>query len=131
GGALAVSTYLSTAVGTRLRIRRPLALQSAGLTITAGVSILAALFYGLAMLAVLALVTAIFSGIAKLAIDASIQERVPERLRASAFAHSETVLMIAWVAGGAIGIIPLPGRLGVALAALLAVAMAVRAGWVA
>ena len=37
----------------------------------------------------------------------------PERLRASAFAHSETVLMIAWVVGGAIGIIPLDGRLGV------------------
>jgi len=131
GGSLAVGTFLSTAAGTRLRIRRPLALQSAGLTITAGVAVLAAIFYSLTMLALLALVTAIFSGISKLAIDASIQERVPERLRASAFAHSETVLMIAWVAGGAIGIIPLPGRLGVALAAALAVAMAVRAAWVA
>ena len=131
GGALAVGTFLSTAVGTRLRIRRPLALQSAGLTITAGVAVLSALFYSLALLALLALVTAIFSGISKLAIDASIQERVPERLRASAFAHSETVLMVAWVAGGGIGIIPLPGRLGVTLAAVLAVAMAARAAWVA
>jgi len=131
GGALAVGTFLSTAAGTRLRIRRPLALQSAGLTITAGVAVLAAIFYSLTMLALLALITAIFSGISKLAIDASIQERVPERLRASAFAHSETVLMVAWVAGGAIGIIPLPGRLGVALAAGLAVLMAVRAAWVA
>ena len=131
GGALAVGTFLSTAAGTRLRIRRPLALQSAGLTITAGVGVLAAVFYNLAMLALLALVTAIFSGISKLAVDATIQERVPERLRASAFAHSETVLMIAWVTGGGIGIIPLPGRLGVAIAALIAVAMAVRAGWVA
>ncbi|MFI5894348.1 MFS transporter [Actinoplanes sp. NPDC051513] len=131
GGALAVGTFLSTAAGTRLRIRRPLALQSAGLTITAGVAVLSAIFYSLALLALLALVTAIFSGISKLAIDASIQERVPERLRASAFAHSETVLMIAWVAGGGIGIIPLPGRLGVALAALIAVAMAIRAGWAA
>ncbi|MGX6604330.1 MFS transporter [Micromonosporaceae bacterium Da 78-11] len=131
GGALAVGTFLSTAVGTRLRIRRPLALQSAGLTVTAGMGVLAALFYNLSMVALLALVTAIFSGISKLAIDASIQERVPERLRASAFAHSETVLMIAWVVGGAIGIIPLPGRVGVALAALLAVAAAVRAGFVA
>jgi MFS family permease len=131
GGALAVGTFLSTAVGTRLRIRRPLALQSAGLTITAGIAVLAAIFYSLGTLALLALVTAIFSGISKLAIDASIQERVPERLRASAFAHSETVLMIAWVAGGAIGIIPLPGRLGIALAAVLAIAMALRAAWAA
>ena len=131
GGALAVGTFLSTAVGTRLRIRRPTALQSSGLTITAGVGVLATIFYGLPTVALLALVTAIFSGISKLAVDASIQERVPERMRASAFAHSETVLMIAWVVGGAVGIIPLAGRLGVALAALFAVAAAVRAGIVA
>jgi hypothetical protein len=131
GGALAAGTFLSTAVGTRLRIRRPLALQSAGLTITAGVAVLCAIFYNLAMLTLLALLTAIFSGISKLAIDASIQERVPERLRASAFAHSETVLMIAWVAGGGIGIIPLPGRAGVAVAAAIAVVMAVRAAYAA
>jgi MFS family permease len=131
GGSLAVGTFLSTAVGTRLRIRRPLALQAAGLAVTAATAVLAALFYSLGMLAVLALITAIFSGISKLAIDASIQERVPERLRASAFAHSETVLMVAWVLGGGIGIIPLPGRAGVALAAVLAVAAAGRAGYMA
>ncbi|MFG1605490.1 MFS transporter [Actinoplanes sp. NPDC049265] len=131
GGALATGTFLSTAIGTRLQIRRPAALQSAGLTITAGVGVLALIFYNLGMVALLALVAATFSGISKLAIDASIQERVPERLRASAFGHSETVLMIAWVLGGAIGIIPLSGRLGVALAAAIAVAAALRAAWVA
>ena len=127
GGALVVGTFLSTAIGTRLRIRRPAALQSSGLTITAGVAVLAVIFYNLPMVALLCLVASIFSGISKLAVDASIQERVPERLRGSAFAHSETVLMIAWVVGGAIGIIPLGGRWGVGLAALIAVASAVRA----
>jgi len=131
GGSLVVGTFLSTAIGTRLRIRRPLALQSSGLVITAGVAVLAVIFYNLPMIALLALVTAIFSGIGKLAIDASIQERVPERLRASAFAHSETVLMIAWVAGGAVGIIKMNGHLGVIVAAAFAVAAAVRAGLVA
>jgi MFS family permease len=131
GGALAVGTFLSTAIGTRLRIRRPTALQSSGLTITAGIAILATVFYSLPMVALLALVTSVFSGISKLAVDASIQERVPERLRASAFAHSETVLMIAWVLGGAAGIIPLNGRLGIGLAALVATAGAVRAAIVA
>jgi hypothetical protein len=131
GGALAVGTFLSTAIGTRLRIRRPLALQSSGLTLTAGVGVLAVIFYNLPMVALLALVTAIFSGISKLAIDASIQERVPERMRASAFAHSETVLMMAWVVGGGVGIIRMDGRLGVIVAALFAVAAAVRAGFVA
>ena len=126
-GALAAGTFLATAVGTRLRTRRPLALQSSGLTITAGVGVLAAIFYVLPMVALFALVTAIFSGIAKLTVDATIGERVPERLRASAFGHSETILMIAWVLGGAIGIIPLAGRPGVAVAAAFAVAAAIRA----
>jgi uncharacterized membrane protein len=131
GGALAVGTFLSTAVGTRLRIRRPLALQSSGLTITAGVAVLAALFYRLPFVALLALVTAVFSGISKLAVDATIQERVPERLRATAFAHSETILMIAWVLGGAVGIVPLAGRVGIWVAAGVAAAAAVRAAVVA
>jgi MFS family permease len=126
GGALAVGTFLATAIGTRLRIRRPTALQSSGLTITAGVAVLTTIFFNLPMVALLSLVASIFSGISKLAVDASIQERVPERLRASAFAHSETVLMIAWVVGGAVGIIPLDGRLGIGLAAAFAVAAAAR-----
>jgi MFS family permease len=131
GGALALGTFLSTAAGTGLRIRRPLALQSSGLVVTAGVAVLTTIFYNLAMVTLLALLTAIFSGIAKLAVDASIQERVPEQQRATAFAHSETVLMLAWVAGGGLGIIPLPGRWGIALAALLAVLAAARAAWAA
>ena len=61
----------------------------------------------------LCLVTAIASGLAKLAVDASIQERIPENVRASAFAHSETLLMLAWVVGGAIGLIPFSGRIGI------------------
>jgi MFS family permease len=131
GGALAVGTFLSSALGTRLSIRRPLALQSAGLTVTAGVAVLATVFYNLALVALFALIASIFSGISKLAVDASFQERVPERLRASAFAHSETVLMIAFVVGGGIGLLPLGGRTGVALAAVLAVAGAIRAALVA
>ena len=131
GAALAVGTFLSTAAGTGLQIRRPLALQSSGLVVTAGTAVLATIFLNLPMLVLLALVTAVFSGIAKLAVDASIQERVPERLRATAFSHSETVLMLAWVAGGGIGIIPFAGRLGVGLAAVLAVAAAGRAAYAA
>ncbi|MEU4622515.1 MFS transporter [Actinoplanes sp. NPDC023801] len=131
GGALALGTFLSTAAGTGLRIRRPLALQSSGLIVVAGVAVLTTIFYNLAMVTLLALLTATFSGIAKLAVDASIQERVPERQRATAFAHSETALMLAWVAGGGLGIIPFDGRLGLGFAALLAVLAAVRAGWAA
>ncbi|GAA4437973.1 hypothetical protein GCM10023170_007870 [Phytohabitans houttuyneae] len=127
GGALAVGGFLATAIGTRMRIHRPAALQSSGLIIVAGVAVLTTLKFSLAMVALLCLVTAFMSGISKLAVDASIQERIGERLRASAFAHSETVLMVAWVAGGALGLIPFQGRLGIAVATVVAVLAAARA----
>ncbi|MGN9774611.1 MFS transporter [Micromonospora sp. H33] len=117
GGALAVGSFLATAIGTRLRIHRPAAIQSSGMVIVGGVAVLAALKFSLPMVALLCLVAAMMSGIAKLAVDASIQERIPERLRASSFAHSETVLMLAFVAGGGLGLVPFDGRLGIAVAA--------------
>ncbi|MFD2763657.1 MFS transporter [Micromonospora eburnea] len=126
GGALAVGTFLATAVGTRLRIHRPTAIQSSGMIIVAGVAVLAALKFSLPMVALFCLVTSLFSGIAKLAVDASIQERIPERLRASSFAHSETALMLAFVAGGGLGLVPFTGRIGVTVAASFAALVGVR-----
>ncbi|WFE96010.1 MFS transporter [Micromonospora sp. WMMD987] len=126
GGALAVGGFLATAVGTRLRIHRPAAIQSSTMIIVAGVGILAVLKFSLPMVALFCLVAALSSGIAKLAVDASIQERIPERLRASSFAHSETVLMLAFVAGGGLGLVPFEGRAGIAVAAGVGVLAAAR-----
>ncbi|WP_434742620.1 MFS transporter [Micromonospora sp. SH-82] len=126
GGALAVGTFLATAVGTRLRIHRPVAIQTSGIIVVAGLAVLTALQFSLAMVALFCLVAAAMSGIAKLAVDASIQERIPERLRASSFAHSETALMLAFVAGGGLGLVPFSGRIGVAVVAGVAVIAAVR-----
>ncbi|TDB80356.1 MFS transporter [Micromonospora sp. KC721] len=131
GGALAAGSFLATALGTRLRIHRPAAIQSSSMTIVAGVGILATVRFSLPMVVLLCLVAALGSGIAKLAVDASIQERIPERLRASSFAHSETALMLAFVAGGALGLVPFAGQVGVAVAAGFAVLAAVRGGIVA
>ena len=127
GGALAIGTFLATGLGTRMRIHRPAAIQSSGLVIVTGVAVLATLKYSLLMVALLCLVTAVISGIAKLTVDACIQERIREDLRASAFAHSETVLMLAFVAGGAVGLIPVEGRVGVGVAAGIAALAAARA----
>jgi hypothetical protein len=127
GAALGVGTFVATAVGTRLRIHRPVALQSSGLIIVAGLAVLTTIGFSLAMVALLCLVTAVMSGIAKLSVDATIQERVPERMRASAFAHSETVLVLAFVAGGGLGLIPVTGRVGVGLLAGVAALAALRA----
>jgi hypothetical protein len=127
GAALAVGTFLATAAGTRMCINQPALIQSSGLTIVAGVAVLATLKFSLLLVALLCLVTAAMSGVAKLAVDACIQERIPERLRASAFANSETVLMLAFVAGGACGLIPLDGRIGVAALAGFGALATVRA----
>ncbi|GAB3817378.1 MFS transporter [Micromonospora zhanjiangensis] len=117
GGALAVGTFLATALGTRLRIHNPPLLLVTGMLVVAGTAVAGTVLFALPLIALLCLVTAVVSGIVKLALDAAIQERVAERLRSSAFAHSETALMLAFVAGGAAGLIPLAGRLGIGAAA--------------
>jgi hypothetical protein len=54
----------------------------------------------------------------KLSLDAVIQRDVPESTRNSAFARSETALQLSWVLGGAIGLLPMAGRLGFSVAAI-------------
>lgn len=127
--ALGVGTFLSTAVGSVLRIKRPAVLQAVGILLTLAAAGLATWSFTLAWVALLCLVTALSSGLAKLAVDAVVQERTDDRTRASAFAHSETLLMIAWVVGGALGLIPFPGSWGmVAMFVVLALGTA-RAVW--
>ena len=50
-------------------------------------------------------VTSGASAIAKASLDASLQDDLPEESRASAFGRSESVLQLAWVLGGAIGVL--------------------------
>jgi hypothetical protein len=126
-GGLGVGSFLGNAMGARLRIRRPVLLQAGGTVLTAAVALYAAVDYTLLSVALLCLVATVATGLAKLAVDASIQERVRERVRASAFAHSETTLMLAWVFGGAFGLIPFGGRLGIAIAAGVTALFAARA----
>jgi hypothetical protein len=51
------------------------------------------------------LVTSAASAIAKASLDASLQDDLPEESRASAFGRSESLLQLAWVLGGAIGVL--------------------------
>ena len=123
-GAVAVAAGLGsfggTALGTRLTTATPdrVVLWSAGGA--AAVTVLAAVFYSFPLAAVVAGVAALTNALGKVSLDAIIQREVPERLRASAFARSETVLQLAWVAGGALGIaLPPTGWLGFTVAAVL------------
>ncbi|MGH3657223.1 MAG: MFS transporter [Micromonosporaceae bacterium] len=113
--ALGGGSLLATALCSRMTIHRPLLVQAVALLAVLFTTIVATWWYALAPFAVLCVVTALASGVSKLALDAVIQERIPEQVRASAFAHSETMLILAWVAGGGVGLIPFSGQLGLAV----------------
>jgi hypothetical protein len=69
------------------------------------VAALAAVIPGIATAAAVGLVGAAVSALAKVSLDAVIQRDLPEESCASAFGRSETVLQLAWVFGGALGVL--------------------------
>lgn len=120
--AAGLGSLVGTAAGSRLRGATPdrLVLYSAG--VATAITVVAALFYSFAMIAVVAAVSSVTSSLGKVSLDAIIQREVPDALRASAFARSETLLQLAWVFGGALGIaLPTVGWLGFTVVAALLV----------
>ncbi|WP_374203385.1 MFS transporter [Streptomyces antimicrobicus] len=123
GVAAGTGNACGTAVGAWLRARAPEAIVAAVLASTLGVAVLAAVFFSGLFMAVLAATAGFCQALAKLSLDAMIQRDVPEEVRTSAFARSETLLQMAWVAGGAIGIsLPLNGVVGMCVAAAIVAA---------
>ncbi len=105
GAAAGLGAFLGNAVGARSHFSKPdqaiLGCVAAGLTM----AVLTALVAGIVVVAITALVAATCSAIAKVCLDAVIQRDMPEASRASAFGRSETVLQLAWVTGGALGVL--------------------------
>ncbi|MFI9604352.1 MFS transporter [Streptomyces sp. NPDC052043] len=125
GVAAGAGNALGTAVGAWLRSRAPEIIIVTVVAIVLGAAVTAAVFFGAFLVACLAAVAGFGQALAKLSLDALIQRDVPEPVRTSAFARSETLLQMAWVLGGAIGIVlPLNGVLGLSVGAGL-----VAAGW--
>ncbi|MFB6988877.1 MFS transporter [Streptomyces sp. NPDC056230] len=118
GVAAGAGNAIGTAVGSWLRARGPEAIVAAVLALALGIAVLAALFFSTVMVAALSATAGFTQALSKLSLDAMIQRDVPEEVRTSAFARSETVLQMAWVIGGGIGIaLPLNGVLGMSVAA--------------
>ncbi|GGX18372.1 MFS transporter [Streptomyces chartreusis] len=123
--AAGTGNALGTSVGAWLRSRAPEIIIVTVVGFVVAVAITAAIFFGAVMVAGLAAVAGFAQALAKLSLDALIQRDVPELVRTSAFARSETLLQVCWVLGGAIGIVlPLKGSLG-----LLVGAAIVATGW--
>ncbi|WP_116111338.1 MFS transporter [Amycolatopsis ruanii] len=105
GGAAGLGGFVGNALGSRLSFGHPsqVILGCAGAALAS--TILAAVMSGIVTAAIVGLVGATSSALAKISLDAVIQRDLPEESRASAFGRSETVLQLAWVFGGAIGLL--------------------------
>ncbi|MDX2919350.1 MULTISPECIES: MFS transporter [Streptomyces] len=118
GVAAGVGNACGTAVGSWLRARGPEVIVATVLGLALSVAVLAAVFFSTVLVAALAAVAGFTQALSKLSLDAMIQRDVPEEVRTSAFARSETLLQMAWVVGGGIGIaLPLNAGLGMSVAA--------------
>ncbi|MEU8707668.1 MFS transporter [Streptomyces sp. NPDC048565] len=118
GVAAGAGNAFGTAVGAWLRARGPELIVATVLGLALGVAVLAAVLFSTVLVAALTATAGFTQALSKLSLDAMIQRDVPEEVRTSAFARSETLLQMSWVVGGAIGIaLPLNGVLGMSVAA--------------
>jgi MFS family permease len=119
-GAAGFGSTLGTLLGVVLRAVKPEIVVFVTLIADAAAAVYAAFFYGLVAAVVLGLVTGVSQGLGKLSLDAVIQREVPERVRTSVFARSETLLQLSWVVGGFLGVfMPLMARLGLTVIAVI------------
>ena len=119
-GMAGVGGGLGTALGALVRRSRPEAVVAALLVVLTLTSLWASLDYGLWPVLLVALAAGLAQSLGKLCLDALVQDEVPDAVRSSAFARTETALQLAWVIGGAIGLVlPLSGPWGLGLATLL------------
>ena len=125
-GAAGFGSTIGIALGSLLKTVKPEFAVIAMLLTDAVVAVVAAVFYSLPTAVLLGLTAGLAQSLGKLSLDALIQRDVPDRIRASAFARSETLMQLAWVVGGFIGIaLPLVPRLGLGVAATILVSWSV------
>ncbi|MFE9331884.1 MFS transporter [Streptomyces sp. NPDC006925] len=118
GVAAGGGNALGTAIGAWLRARGPEVIITCVLFCALAAAVAAAALYGTVTVTLLAATAGIVQALGKLSLDALIQRDVPEEVRTSAFARSETLMQMSWVVGGALAMaLPLVGWLGMTVAA--------------
>ncbi|HEU4360710.1 MAG TPA: MFS transporter [Mycobacterium sp.] len=105
GAAAGVGNFAGNFTSARLQLGRPAVLVVRCTLAVVGVTLAAALAGTLAMAAIATLITSGSSAIAKASLDAALQDDLPEESRASAFGRTESTLQLAWVLGGALGVL--------------------------
>ena len=105
GVAAGIGNLAGNVTAARLQLGRPSVLVVRAATAVTVAALAAAIAGNLLVAAVATLVTSGASAIAKAALDASLQDDRPEESRASALGRSESALQLAWVLGGALGVL--------------------------
>ncbi len=121
--AAGVGGLAGAAAGSWTRSRSPQLTVLATLALATVATVAAAFVFTIWTAAAVALVGAFAQGLGKLAFDAIVQREIGEEVRSSAFGVAETLLQIAWVSGGLLGLVLSlfvagPAGLGVMSAAL-------------
>jgi len=104
-GAAGAGSFVGNGIGARMHLGHPEQIVIGCIIGCIVATLGATVMEGIATAAVVGLVGAIASALAKNSLDAVIQDDLPEESRASAFGRSETVLQLAWVFGGALGVL--------------------------
>ena len=123
--AAAAGGLIGTGAGALFRSRVPQSMAFGVLVVSIAACAFSALVFNLGTALIVAFVASVGTVLAKLALDSTIQREIPEDVRTSTFAVSETVHQVSWVAGGLAGVlISIPGSgpvgLGIATAVLAA-----------
>ena len=105
GAAAAIGNFIGNMTAARMALGRPAELVVRAAAAVTVMALVAAITGNLIVAAVATFVTSGTSAIAKASLDASLQDDLPEESRASAFGRSESVLQLAWVLGGALGVL--------------------------
>ncbi|MPZ62867.1 MAG: MFS transporter [Propionibacteriales bacterium] len=125
-GGAGTGGALGTVFGSWVRRFRPDLAVIVVLVADAAMAVLAAAFYGIWFAVALAVTVGFCQQLGKLSLDALIQNEIPEDVRTSVFARSETLLQLSWVVGGSLGIaMPLVPQLGLGVIAALLLALLV------
>lgn len=105
GAAAAIGNFAGNFASARLQLGRPAVLVVRCTMVVTAFALAAAVAGNLVTAAIATLVTSASSAIAKASLDASLQHDLPEESRASGFGRSESTLQLAWVLGGAVGVL--------------------------
>jgi MFS family permease len=105
GAAAGIGNFVGNFTAARLQLGQPARLVVRAATAVTAVSLATAVLGNLYVAAFATLITSGASAVAKASLDASMQDDLPEESRASAFGRSESFLQLAWVAGGAMGVL--------------------------